>query len=132
MEELLFKSCPKCSKGWESRTDFLSDDLVGLIGYQVSFEELETGLFLFTHHEPDCLTTMAVCVSRFLDLFSGARCPETKALSRECPRFCLDQNNLNKCLVVCQCSFVREIMQAIHSLKHTPEEPQSVCSAPAG
>ncbi|WP_173201595.1 hypothetical protein [Geobacter sp. SVR] len=115
MESLLFKSCPKCFKRWSSRDDFLSDDLISLIGYQASFDQLENGLFLFTHRTSECLTTLAVCVSEFLDLFSGARCPETKALTRECPRFCLDESNLEPCNNPCQCAFVRDIMQVIHS-----------------
>ena len=109
----LFKTCPNCKAAWNDRESFLADPLISLNGYQFNLKSVENGLFLFTHLSTNCRTTMAVPVSWFLDLYSGPRYPESRALSPECPRFCIDEKNLERCQAICECAFVREVMQVI-------------------
>lgn len=109
----LFKICPKCATQWETRSTFLLDWDIVLKGYQVNTECLEAGLLLFTHMAEDCLTTMSIPVYKFDDLYSGERYAENKALSEECPRYCLDMEMLDRCTAKCECAFIREIIHAI-------------------
>lgn len=115
-----FRTCPSCGASWNTRHEFLSDPSVVLNGYQASFKNLETGLLLFTHHRDGCRTTMGVGVTEFLDLYSGKRYGENRALSPECPRYCIDEKRLDRCDVLCECAFVREIVQKIVELKGQP------------
>jgi len=108
-----FKTCPGCFYCWSSRDEFLQDSSLELNGYKADFKELEYGLFFFTHKKGDCFSTMALEVNDFLDLYTGTRSQEKKALSTECPRYCIDEKQLNRCGVVCECSFAREIIQII-------------------
>jgi hypothetical protein len=108
-----FKSCPKCKKDWDTRCYFLSDTQLKLNGYQVSFTKLDSGLLLFTHHCDDCFSTMGVYVTEFDDLYTGVRYTENKALSDECPRYCINEKKLDRCEAKCECAFVREIIQIV-------------------
>jgi hypothetical protein len=112
-----FKTCPKCSTRWKTRGDFLSDSTNELIGYQADLTNLAFGLLLFNHCVPGCATTSAVFVYQFIDLYTGPRYQEIKAQLPECPRYCLDENYLGRCDVVCECAFVREIIQTIKNMK---------------
>lgn len=109
-----FKTCPSCDKKWNTREDFLSDPLIELNGYQVSFKSLDKGLFLFTHMADNCHSTMGVYVSEFDDLYSGVRYTENKALSEECPRYCVDEKRLDRCAARCECAYIREILHTIN------------------
>ena len=111
-----FKTCPKCSTRWKTRDDFLSDSTIELIGYQADLNNLGFGLLLFDHDAPGCSTTTAVFVYQFFDLYAGPRHPEVKALLPGCPRHCIDENYLSRCDVVCECAFVREIIQIIREM----------------
>jgi hypothetical protein len=84
--------------------------VVKLVGYQVDFSRLESGLFLFNH---DCQTTMAVAVREFGDMYSGPVFEERKTGTAECPGFCLERHTLNNCSNRCECAYVREIIQKI-------------------
>jgi hypothetical protein len=64
-----FKTCPFCSKPWTSRETFLEDADIEPVGYQVDFEDLSLGLFLFNHNT--CKTTLAVHARLFKDLHTG-------------------------------------------------------------
>ena len=108
-----FKECPKCKKKWTSRSEYLADILLKLNGYQAAFDNLENGLLLFTHLCDGCKSTMSIGVSKFDDLYSGERFSENKALSEECPRYCIDEHNLERCDAKCECAFVREIIQHV-------------------
>jgi hypothetical protein len=114
-----FKTCPKCSTKWKTREGFLSDSTMHLNGYQADLSNSALGLFLFTHEAPGCLTTLAVFAYQFYDLYNGPHHPEVKALSPECPRYCLEENNLERCDVFCECAFVREIIQTIRNMNKT-------------
>ena len=110
-----FKTCPKCLTRWETREDFLSDSTIALNGYQADLSNLAYGLLLFTHEAPGCLTTLAVFAYQFYDLYSGPRHPEVRATTPGCPRLCLNEKNLERCDVICECAFVREIIQTIRN-----------------
>lgn len=115
METSVFRTCPKCGTTWATRSSFLADKLVKLNGYQASLSSLEKGLLLFTHLADNCHSTMGVYVTDFDDMFTGTRYTENKALTTECPRYCVDEKRLDRCDAKCECAFVREILSAIAS-----------------
>jgi hypothetical protein len=108
-----YKTCPKCSQSWNTLNDFLTDSSLDLNGYQVSFKNLDAGLLLFTHMVEGCKTTMGVYVRDLGHLYTGVRYTENKALSPECPRYCVDEKRLGRCDAHCECAYVREIIGVI-------------------
>lgn len=112
-----FKVCPCCATIWETRSKFLSDPTLKFNGYQIFRPELERGLFIFTHLKEKCYSTLSIKILEFHDLYTGSRYNENKALSEDCPRYCLDENNLNRCDALCECAYVREISAIINSAK---------------
>ena len=110
-----FKTCPHCFQIWPTRDDFISDSQLELNGYKADFEKLEYGLFFFTHQKSGCHSTMAIEVVDFKDLYSGEIYTERKTGSEECPRYCLDKEQLDRCDAICECAFVREIIQIIRN-----------------
>jgi len=119
-ENHIFAACPSCATTWKTRHEFLLDPSLILNGYQASIKNLETGLLLFTHHRENCRTTMGIRVMEFLDLYSGERYSENRALSPGCPRYCIDEKRLDRCDVLCECAFVREIVHKIVLVKNQP------------
>ena len=107
-----FKQCSTCGFKWSSRDQFLEDPDVELVGYQVNFEELLAGFFLFNH---SCGTTLAIPVEPFEDLYDGPVFRERATGSEACPEHCLHEENLIPCPTHCECAFVREIIQYIKS-----------------
>lgn len=128
-----FKTCPMCKSTWRSMDSFLDDPHLSFNGYQSNFDVLEEGIYFFTHNTQECGSTMGLRVGDFFSLYSGPKYPESKQLSRDCPRYCLDKNNLNRCSAECANAFAREICQvikerlanhaaiALHSSKLKPE-----------
>lgn len=112
----MFKTCSHCRHRWSTREDFLADPLVKIIGYQVNFDHLESGLLLFNHLEDNCRTTISLKVDAFSDLFNGRIFEERLTGSSECPGYCLKKNILKSCPAKCECKYVREVIQLI--LKH--------------
>lgn len=106
----MFKQCNKCNHQWETRDDFLSDKTLQVIGYQVFFEDLKFGLFLFNH---SCHTTIAVDTELLMDLYDGPIFSDRKPDGRKCPGRCLNENILSPCSRECKCAFIHEIMQII-------------------
>jgi hypothetical protein len=88
-----------------------------LNGYQADFEKLEYGLFFFTHHHPDCNSTLAIEVVDFWDLYKGPRYLQRRTGAAECPGYCLDKNQLARCDALCECAFVRDLVQVIKHKK---------------
>jgi len=107
-----FKTCPSCEKLWPTRQQFIDDPRLKLIGYQVNFKELKTGLFLFNH---SCGTTMSLKVEKFVDLYDGPVFTERKTGSDQCLGLCLHRSELRPCPAKCECAFVREIIQILKS-----------------
>jgi hypothetical protein len=106
----IFKICPTCQVAWKSVSDFLADGSLVMIGYQVNFHKLESGLILFNHV---CESTLSVKVVDFTGLFDGPVFTEHLTGTEECPGFCLHRNELRPCPAQCECAYVREIMQII-------------------
>lgn len=106
----MFKHCNKCGRQWETRKSFLNDKEIVIVGYQVHFEELMLGLFLFNH---GCKTTLSLSADLFIDLYDGPVFSERVIGTEKCPGFCLDQSNLSPCPASCECAYVRETMQII-------------------
>jgi hypothetical protein len=110
IEYKMFKQCNKCAFQWATRDEFLSDKTIEVVGYQVFFEDLELGLFLFNH---SCHTTIAIEADLILDLYDGPIYLERKPGNRKCPGRCLNQNIVSPCSKECRCAFISEIMQII-------------------
>jgi hypothetical protein len=114
-----FKICPNCFESWQTRDEFVSDDQLELNGYKADFEKLEYGLLFFTHKKAGCCSTMALEVFDFKGLYSGTIYTERKTDSKDCPRYCLDKEQLDRCDAICECAFVREIIKIIQDQKST-------------
>ncbi len=110
-----FKVCSGCEKVWSTREDLLTDPEVTLNGYQPDFEDLEQGLFLFTHRRRNCGTTFALKVHLFSDLVKRPVLTPRQTGSDECRGYCLRQNSLEPCPVFCECAYVRDVIQIIRS-----------------
>lgn len=102
-----------CSTQWKTRDDFLGDSTLFINGYGADFERLEWGLFYFTHAVEGCYSTMAIFAEQFLDLYAGDRFNERRTAEEDCPRYCLDEKQLNRCDAFCECAFNREVIQII-------------------
>ena len=109
-KNIMFKTCPCCGADWKLQSNFLEDADIDLIGYQVHFEELTAGFFLFNH---SCKTTMAVQVDGFTDLYDGPVFSSRDTGNESCSELCLQENNLEFCYAECECAYVREILQII-------------------
>jgi len=105
-----YKICSKCNTIWKTRSDYLADPEIRLVGYQVNFKELELGLFLFNHA---CMTTMALEANLFSDLFDGPVFTERRTGCEECPGYCLRRSELRSCPTHCECAWIREVLQVI-------------------
>ena len=108
----VFKECKMCGSTWDSRDAFLCDPCVEIVGYQVHFEELTAGYFVFNH---SCETSMAVAVGVFRNLYDGPVFEKRRMGTDDCPEYCLHRGDLGPCLARCECAFVREIIQLIRS-----------------
>ena len=117
-----FKKCPLCSFSWETRSDFLADPHIEIIGYQACFRELTAGSFLFNH---SCTGTLAIRVKEFADLYGGIVHEGRKTETDECPEYCLHSEELTRCPARCECAFVREIIQLVRQWPKTPSEDET-------
>ncbi len=106
----MFKECSKCKHVWESREEFICDTGIKLIGYQVHFEDLALGFFLFNH---SCGTSLAIRAGVFRDLYAGPVFTERKTGLSDCPGYCLREDSLEACPSHCECAYVREIIQIL-------------------
>ncbi len=113
----LFKTCPLCEENWPNRDQFLEDPQLELIGYQVDFEDVTLGLFLFNHHR--CGTTLAIRAELFKDLYHGPLYCIRRTGSETCPGFCLRSDELSACPADCECAWVREVLQVIRNRPST-------------
>jgi len=110
-----FKKCPSCTHIWKLQQDFLDDSNLVMVGYQVNFNHLDLGYFLFNHLT--CRTTLSILAGGFKNLYTGPIFTERKTQSEECPGYCLKKSVLDPCPVKCECAYVREIMQTIQNCK---------------
>jgi hypothetical protein len=112
-DDTIFKKCPLCLHCWKTRKEFLDDRTLKLNGYQADFEEIDDGLFFFTHQVEDCFSTMAVMSVDFHDMYTGIKYPKRKTGSDECPGHCLKKDQFDRCDAECEYAFVREILHLI-------------------
>lgn len=126
MTTSIFKTCPGCCATWPTRDDFLADGNLELNGYKADFKELSYGLYFFTHKANDCFSTMALEVQDFQDLFTGTIYQERRTGEGECPRYCMKENQLQRCAVRCECAFAREIIQIIRLRQQGGEDDPMV------
>ncbi len=115
-EDAIFKQCKMCEETWRNYHDFLSDPYISLAGYQVNFEALEAGFFLFNH---SCHNTLAIPAEAFTHLYDGPIFKERATGSDKCPGYCLDKCQLQPCAAECECAYVREVLQIV---KKWPKE----------
>jgi hypothetical protein len=111
-----YKKCPVCGAEWRTREDFLSDPDIQVCGYQVNFDALHLGFFLFNHMT--CRNTLGAKASDFLDLHKGPVFQKRLSGSAECPGYCLHSSELRPCTARCECAFVRD---ALDRLNHWPK-----------
>ena len=114
----VFGWCSACGHRWSTREELLTDPEIHLMGYAVNFESIGQGLFLFSHEV--CLSTVGVEVASFLDLHEGPVYEQLMTGSDECPRFCLEERNLNPCNAPCRCAFVRDVLTSVAAWKKKP------------
>ena len=104
----MFKQCTVCRQKWPTRTDFMNDPGIRIVGYQVNFNKLKTGLLYFNH---SCKNTIALSADLFADLYDGPIFSEPKTGTEECPGYCLHKAELRRCQAQCECAYIREIIQ---------------------
>ena len=108
-----FKTCPCCKKEWKTQAEFISDGDLEFDGYMADFKKLENGLFYFTHKVDGCLSTMVIKVMGFLNLYSGPYYEELKLGTEDCPNYCQNKDQLDRCEAFCEAAYVREICNMI-------------------
>jgi len=116
-----FKTCPRCSFSWDSRKAFLADPKLELKRYKADLKAPQYGMFFFTHQTASCSSTITMLVNDFRSLYPGKISPKNKAFSEDCPGYCLEETQLARCDVSCQCAFARDIVQILLG-KHEQEK----------
>lgn len=113
-----FRTC-SCGCQWSTREDFLNDPKISLVGYQVNYEHLREGFFLFNHLSNGCLTTLSIPAADFLGLYAGEIFTNRLDGTHECSGHCLHQSDLAPCPSRCECAFVREVVDMV---THWPKQ----------
>jgi hypothetical protein len=113
-----FKTCPLCEHIWATRREFLEDGGLEVVGYQVDFQEISLGLFLFNHRS--CQTTLAVRAQSFLDLYDGPVYQGCRTGEPECLGHCLRRWDLRPCPVKCECAWVRALLGIVRDWPKIP------------
>ena len=111
--DTFFKNCNSCKKVWLSREDFLNDPKTAIVGYQGGVKSPEDGFFYINHLEKNCLTTLAIMVREFADLYDGPHLERHRMGEQPCPNHCFYRDNLDDRPELCECRFVRFVMQKI-------------------
>ncbi|MDR3708365.1 MAG: hypothetical protein P4L33_08690 [Capsulimonadaceae bacterium] len=113
MQDEGFKTCQCCAKRWNSREDFLADTSFRVVRLRADVKHPYNGLMLFIHRTKTCGATLAVAINQFFDLYTGPRFTENRALTPGCPRHCLDEYDLGRCDVPCQCALARDTFAVV-------------------
>ncbi len=108
-----FKVCSGCNKVWHTQERFISDCDLELNGYKANFEKLENGLFFFSHKQDGCHSSITTEVNDFMNLYSGPFYTDRKIGTEDCPDHCRNIEQLDRCEALCECAFVREILNHI-------------------
>lgn len=112
-----FKICPMCAAEWRTREAFIEDSSLELNGYGADFEKLELSLFYFTHRKEGCYSTLTLEAKAFQSLYSGKKYSGRRTGEDDCPGYCFDKEQLNRCDAFCECAFNREILAIIKEKK---------------
>ena len=48
---IVFKECLPCGNKWSGRDEFLEDARIEIFGYQIDFDDLLAGIFLFNRYK---------------------------------------------------------------------------------
>ena len=110
-----FCVCSGCGFRWTTRDELLSDPQVSLSGYQVQFDELKTGLFLFNHMAPGCHTTFSIVAEAFMDLHEGPIFSQRLVGSSDCLGLCVRTECLEPCPKACECAYVRAVLAKVNT-----------------
>lgn len=113
----MVKQCACCGYAWRTLEALLGDPQLRIVGYQVNFDNLLLGLFLFNHLA--CGSTIAVPGRFFKDLYDGPIYASRATGTAECPEYCLHASELGACLAECECAYVREILQIVRAWPKT-------------
>ena len=116
----IFKKCSGCGKVWTDRSLFISDPDVEVAGYQINFDNLQLGLFLFNHMV--CKSTISMETGAFRDLYDGPVYLEKKRGTGACSGLCLHSGELKPCPARCECAYVREIIQVLKNAPKTQRD----------
>lgn len=119
--EGIFKTCTSCKRIWLTRADMLGDPAVTVVGYQVNFDDLMLGYFLF--NDEQCGTTMAVPAGLFAELCGGPIFDDRRTGKDDCTGYCLHEDELRPCPAKCECAYVRDVLQAIRNWPKTNHTP---------
>lgn len=106
----MYKCCPNCGYEWQTWQDLLADPAVVLVGYQVNFTRLESGIILFNH---SCKGTLALKAQDFAQLHDGPIFTQRATGSDQCGGHCLHQKDFRPCPAKCECAYVRDILYQI-------------------
>jgi len=90
--------------------NFLADRQVALVGYQLSFRDMQPGCFLFNHH---CRGTLALPLFKFADLADQPIYLSHAGRRNSQLDFCLEDKGYRPCPDKCECIFVNEVTQII-------------------
>ena len=120
----VFKKCTCCDNPWFSREEFLGDNKLDFVGYQVNFSNLELGFFLFNHLT--CQSTIAVHAGLFKDLYDGPIFSERQTNTENCPGYCGDRDAFGPCDADCECAYVREIIQIVRRWPKNECQPTKI------
>jgi hypothetical protein len=106
----VFRKCPSCGHTWYARDAFLADPGIKIVGYQVNYDTLLAGTFIFSH---PCGATLPLSVRNFNGLYEGPIFKERATDTEDCPGYCLYQDRLDACDSRCECAYVRNIIDII-------------------
>ena len=120
----IFKTCTGCKTPWFSRNEFLANDNIEIVGYQVNFGDLRLGLFLFNHLT--CQSTIGVPAGLFKDLHDGPVFSKCLAGSEQCPGYCMSREVLQPCQNRCEGAYVRDILQILRDWPKEIYFPQKI------
>lgn len=91
----------------------MSDPAVQLVGYQPNFDVVELGLILFNHQS--CKTTLGLEAGLFRSLYEGPIYRAQRHKDAICPGMCFHYEDVKRCQIECECSWVQEILQQIRN-----------------
>jgi hypothetical protein len=121
-----FMLCGMCQTEWPTLTEFLNDPQLIMNGYQACFTDSTAGLFVFTHYQHDCNSSLAIPVREFEHLYAGQRHANCKAGGPGCQLHCLDRTNLSSCPNNCSMAWVRILLHELQLSHPAPATLETI------